>query len=497
MANVGPLAISPLAGGEQMVVGLLRLRFAAGVCVLAAGLLMGAGGAVAVADPGSSGSAAHGDDGTNASGHQHSTDAKKPKDEPGDTDSMDGTRGSGGQSGQQHSTGANSPNNEPGGTDTTDEANDSGIVAAVSNEVAPVSDVAAAPVSEAAAPVSEVAVAPVSEVAAAPVSEAAAPVSEVAAAPVSEVAAAPVSEAAAPVSEVAVAPVSEVAVAPVPEKAVAPAADVVAPVPNVVGPVSDVSVLVQDMLTWVAGAVVPLTQLQSDLYSFLLGIAGVAPVSDVIALVQDMFSSVAGAVVLLAQLQSDLFSFLLGIAGVQPVVAGVGGVDGAGLSPAAGASVVSQWRLVLALTGIPGVPLASHAATGVATLDVIALGRASALPGMAPLAPDAALPIGAGSFFRHVVGELLLPVSLWALAAGALPGAGGLVILFAAGARLGFRQAKAGFALRAAGIAGFGRPGAVPLGVVRSGSLVVIRPRALRVVRPGALSAGGLLDKVA
>ena len=38
-----------------------HLRFAAGVCVLAAGLLMGsAGGAVAVADPDSSGSAAHG-----------------------------------------------------------------------------------------------------------------------------------------------------------------------------------------------------------------------------------------------------------------------------------------------------------------------------------------------------------------------------------------------------------------------------------------------------
>ena len=39
-------------------------------------------------------------------------------------------------------------------------------------------------------------------------------------------------------------------------------------------PVSDVIALVQDMLTSVAGAVVPLTQLQSDLYSFLLGIAG-------------------------------------------------------------------------------------------------------------------------------------------------------------------------------------------------------------------------------
>ena len=46
-----------------------HLRFAAGVCVLAAALLMGsAGGAVAVADPNSSGSAAHGDDGTNPSG---------------------------------------------------------------------------------------------------------------------------------------------------------------------------------------------------------------------------------------------------------------------------------------------------------------------------------------------------------------------------------------------------------------------------------------------
>ena len=43
---------------------------------------------------------------------------------------------------------------------------------------------------------------------------------------------------------------------------------------------SDVIALVEHMLS-----VVPLTQLQSDFYSFLLGIAGVAPVSDVIALV--------------------------------------------------------------------------------------------------------------------------------------------------------------------------------------------------------------------
>ena len=271
-----------------------------------------------------------------------------------------------------------------------------------------------------------------------------------------------------------------------------------------VGPVSTVSALVQDMLTSVAGAVVPLTQLQSDLYSFLLGIAGVAPVSDVSALVQDMLTSVAEAVVLLAQLPSDLFSFLLGIAGAPPVVGEVAGIHGPGRSAAAGASVASRLPLGLPLAGISGPPLAGVSslpvtgeATGVAPLDVIALGRASAVSGMAPLAPDAASPIGAGLSFRHVFGDILLPVSLWALAAGALPGAGGLVILFATGARLGYRQAKAGFALRAAGIASFTRPGAVPLGVVRSGSLVVIRPRALRVVRSGALSAEHLLDKVA
>ena len=91
----------------------------------------------------------------------------------------------------------------------------------------------------------------------------------------------------------------------------------------------------------------------------------------------------------------------------------------------------------------------------------------------------------------------VLPISLAALAALALPGAGGLMILTAAGVRVGYRQAKAGFAVQTAGIARFARPGAVPLGVVRSGSVVVIRPRAVRVVRPGALSAGCLLDEAA
>ena len=328
---------------------LLRLRFAAGVCVLAAGLLMGAGGAVAVADPGSSGSAAHGDDGTNASGQQHSTGAKKPKDEPGGTDTKDGSLGSGGQSGQQHSTGAKKPKDEPGGTDTNDGSLGSGGQSGQQHSAG-----AKKPKDE-------------------PVGTDTQDEEKG-------------SGLTGTVPNVVVAPVTDVVAAPV--------TDAVAPVPNVVAPVSDVSALVQDMLTSVAGAVVPLTQLQSDLYSFLLGIAG-----------------------------------------VPPVVGGVAGIHGPGLSAPAGASVASRLPLVLPFAGVSGVPVAGDA-TRVATLDVIALGRASALSGMAPQAPNAAFPIGAGSSFRHVFGELLLIASLWALAAGALPGIGGLVILTVVGVRI-------------------------------------------------------------
>ena len=368
------------------MIGPSYLRCAAGVCVLAAALLMGAGGAVAVADPDSSGS-------TTAS-----SDAKSPKKEPGGTKKQPPTAATSpkkepGGTKKQPPTAATSPKKEAGGAE--DETNDSGLLAAVTNPVAAVPNV--------------------------------------------------------------VAPITDV-VAPVPDVA-APVTNVVAPVPDVVAPVSDIIALTQDMLTSVAGAVVPLTQLQSDLYSFLLGIAG-----------------------------------------AEPVVARLGGVAGAGMSAAADASVASRLSLVLPLdgisrlplAGISGVPLAGNT-TGVATLDVIALGRASSLPGMAPLAPHGARPTGVQSFIEEAC-EVLLRASLWALAAVALPGAGGLVILTAAGVRVGYRQAKAGFDLRAAGIARFAGPG--PLGV-RSGSLVVVRSGSLSVVRPGALSAGCRLDEVA
>ena len=151
----------------------------------------------------------------------------------------------------------------------------------------------------------------------------------------------------------------------------------------------------------------------------------------------------------------------------------------------------------LPLAGVSGLPT-TEATAGGAPLDVLALGRVSAVSGISPPQPDAGSLIAAGSSFRHVVGAIVVSVSLWALAAAALPGAGGLGVLTLAGVRVGYRQAKAGVAVRTTGIASFARSGAGPLGVVRSGSLVGIRPRALRVVQPGALKAPeGLLDKVA
>jgi hypothetical protein len=244
--------------------------------------------------PGSSGSAAHGDHGTNTSGQQHSAGAKKPKDERGGTDTNDGSLGSGGQSGQQHSAGAKKPKDEPVGADTQDEEKGSGLTGTVPNVVA------------------------------------------------------------APVTEVVAAPVT---------------------------------------------------------------------------------TSVAGAVVLLAQPPSDLFSFLLGIAGAQPVVGGVAGVHGPERSAPAGASGASRLPLVLPFAGVSGVPVTGNA-TGVAPLDVIALGRTSALSGRAPQTPNGAFPVSAESFFPHVFDEPLLIASLSALAAVALPGIGGLVILTVVGVRI-------------------------------------------------------------
>jgi hypothetical protein len=406
------------------MVGLLRFRFAAGVCVLAAGLLIG-GGAVAVADPGSNGSAAHGDGNTGSSQHGNAG-AKKPKDEPGATTSSTGattsttgattstTGASTSTTGATTSTtgattsttGAKKPKGEPGATTSETGATTPGTGATTVGTGATVTHVVAAVPSTAAS-----------------------------------------------------------------------VTNAVAPAPNLVAPVSDVIALIQDMLPSVAGAVVPVTQLQSELAFFLFGITGVEPVVD------------AG-----------------------------GRIDSDALSAAVHAWVASELPRLRALAGIPDMP-AADIATGLAPLGGIAASMSAA---MTQVGEASSLPALAQSFFRPASSELLLtgtgslsgpaapssvagltildatvvlPISLAALAALALPGTGGLTILTAAGVGVGYRQAKAGSAVRAAGIARFAGPG--PLGVVRSGSLIVVRPRALRVARPRAVSAGCLLDKVA
>jgi len=401
-----------------------HLRFAAGVCVLAAGLLMGApGAAVSFAKPPSSDSTAQSDGSTNASDPQPSTGGKKAKKAKKTSGGTDATKGEP-DSSQQPSTGTTSQTNAPGGTDATDKTTDSGTGATTSGTGA--TPVIASSTSEAGAP------------------------------------------------------------APNVEPAMT-VPDVVAPVPTLVASVSDGIAWAQDMLTSVFGTVIPLTQLQSDLYSFLMGIDGAAPVVE------------------------------------------VGGFAGAGLSAAGDASVASQWPLMPPPAAIQGVPVAGNAA-GVAQLGAMApfafgaiqLGRNASLPGMAPLVPNHAIPMGE-QVFGYARNELLPPASPSALAAGALsgaaglailtaagvlplslaalarialPGAGGLITLTAAGVRIGYRQAKASCAFRAAGIAGFARPG--PLGVVRSGSLVVVRPRAAtRGHRGPASRAGCPFDKVA
>jgi hypothetical protein len=245
----------------------------------------------------------------------------------------------------------------------------------------------------------------------------------------------------------------------------------------------------------------------------------VGPVSDVIALIQDMLTSVDGAVVAVTQLQSELAFFLFGITGVEPVVDAWGRIASDALSASVHAWVASELPRLRAFAGIPRMPVADIA-TAVAPLGGLAasifaamtqVGGASSLPGLAQSffrpASSELLPTGTGSLSgpaapSGVAGLMILnaagvlPISLAALAALALPGAGGLTILTAAGVRVGYRQAKAGSAVRTAGIVRFAGPG--PLGIVRPRALHVVRPAAaLRVVRPEALSAGYLLDKVA
>ncbi|MBY0289302.1 MAG: hypothetical protein K2X52_19495 [Mycobacteriaceae bacterium] len=228
------------------------------------------------------------------------------------------------------------------------------------------------------------------------------------------------------------------------------------------------------------------------------------PLADAIEGVSLMVGGVVGAVVEVAKVPGNLVT-LLGVdpGDVQPPLIGANGtvvttvrtaVDVPLLGP------VSQAQLPVATVGAPLFGPAIRAAN-LGSAPATGLKNERTLSGLAPV-PSGVNP-ATTSFLDHVVSSVLVPASLTALAAIAVPGLGGLLIVCAAGIRVGYRQAKAGLALRASGIARFAGPG--PMGIVRSGSLIALHTRTARrdaahttpAVRATAGTGPRLLESVA
>jgi hypothetical protein len=445
------------------------MRFAAGGCALAVGLLIaGTGGATALAAPNSGGSSSHGhshgntggsgqngsnQNGGTGSGSTGGATGTVPKTLPG----VPSTLGSGHQQGQQPATGTGTPTTSTPTTGTpttgtTTRTRGTGLAALIPNLVAAVPRLIT-PLTGVITPVTGV-VAPVTNVVA-PVTNVVAPLTNV------------VPNVVTPLTNVVAAAPNLVAAVP----------NLIAAVPNVVpdviAPVTDVVDAVPGLLASVPNdVVVPVT-------------------TDVVTTIQDLLTSATVGFQQFAQVPSDLAS-LLGVAGAQPVLDGLAGAQ---LSSLAAPAVPAQFPADLTPAVTPGLPLAGNA-TGVATLEGIVaptfgaaaqLNPDSSVPGMAPPAANGIIPVAVKSFLHQAYKEILRSPSLGALAAVALPGVAGLLILTGAGVRVGYRQARAGFALRTASIARFVRP--EPVGFAR--------PRAVRVVRPAGLRAGRLLDEAA
>lgn len=211
-----------------------------------------------------------------------------------------------------------------------------------------------------------------------------------------------------------------------------------------------------------------------------------APVADLIKLVEVIMNSVKESATAVMSFPSDLARNL----GIPTV-----GLDGTEVSPGPVVADKADRRLLpsldagpVAVGALATAPLAGQlppvhtvddfvGRAGFAELSPISLTALAAPIQIAP-SPMPALAGQYDSLFDRAFGALLVPLSLWALATGALPGLVGLIVVFGVGARVGYRQAKAGFALSVAGIGRFAGPG--PLGVVRSGSLVAVHQRGMR-----------------
>jgi hypothetical protein len=215
------------------------------------------------------------------------------------------------------------------------------------------------------------------------------------------------------------------------------------------------------------------------------------PIGDVITAVQILLTGLVNAVGEVAKVPGNLLN-LLGFSnadGVRPPVFGNGGsVNRTATTPVGVRLVGNEAQLGTANTVAMDAPLFGNvvSASQFGGISPVSLNQDFATSGLAPV-PEGINP-AAKSFLDNVVRSVLVPASLTALAAIAVPGIAGLLIVCAAGIRVGYRQAKAGLALKLSGIARFAGSG--PMGVVRSGSMISLHPRPSRVAKPQDTAAG-------
>ncbi|MDX1872711.1 hypothetical protein SBI67_11300 [Mycolicibacterium sp. 120266] len=204
------------------------------------------------------------------------------------------------------------------------------------------------------------------------------------------------------------------------------------------------------------------------------------PVGDVLATVQSVLTSVGESVTTITEIPGDLSS-LLGFPATSTAPAVVGG---SAETPRVTTPAATPMDLLpVLLAPAPAAPAVATPAAPVAAPPPFAgtasVGLSQELSSTEPLALHGVSSTGSmASVLRRAVSKMLVPVSIAALAALALPGVGGLLVVSGLGVRIGYRQAKANFVMQASGIARFAGPG--PLGVVRSGSFIALSKRAGR-----------------
>jgi hypothetical protein len=282
---------------------------------------------------------------------------------------------------------------------------------------------------------------------------------------------------------------------------VAPQTKTAASVPNIPPAAWNRLQAVSKVVEPVANLVVTVATVAQSVPGMLAALpASPTPIADVIASLQYMLTTVGDAVVPLAtQLPSNLFSLLvvLGDTSAPTGVLGHSNTAGSFVTVVVPAPVPPSPPALL-VPGLSVMPSLGSIAAPMTQREVemTALSHDFSISGATALAPESTSPTNAMSFLEHTISAVLVPASLSALAALALPGIAGLLIACGAGMRVGYRQAKAAMAARTSGIARFAGSG--PLGIVRSGSLIALRrTRVSRGVRPKPQRAARHLKQVA